>query len=250
MKNPNQLSFLKTDALGNPVTDASAQPVENTPLAPERSGYRIFVPASNINDIGKAIQAGGLKHFDDVTDSDRALMRQCLTGITTDDIASPLESFLRDALDCELLLTAYFYPKRFEGLPPSCHPGVMPVTWAVRAAGRAQRVMDIAPSDQRLAYVATLLKCSGLLYCAKDQDLQDLPVLPMGSDCFRLARLFLLDEALLKLRVRDEALADTLAAILDLPHGELYDLDQVTSISAAAYLASIRLTGIWAPFES
>ena len=136
MKNPNQLNFLKTDALGNPVTDAAAHSTENTVPTPERSGYRVFVPAANIGDIGKAIQAGGLKHFDDVTESDRALMRQCLTGTTTDDTASPLESFFRDALDCELLLTAYFYPKRFEGLPPSCHPGVMPVTWALRAAGR------------------------------------------------------------------------------------------------------------------
>lgn len=227
MKNSNQLSFLPTD----PIVGASA----------EGGNCRIFVPA------GAGIEAGTFKSFRDVTNGDTAMMRQCLTGSTTEGSDSPLEEFMRDVLRHDLLVGAYFHPKRLEGLPPPKNPAWVPVTRAIRAARHAQSVADIQPEERRLTYLATLLHSCGLFYCSKNNDLLGLPVPPMGSECFRLARLFLLDGALQKLRTRHESMADTMAAVMDLPHGEYYDLDQVARVSSAIYLANLRLTGIWAP---
>ena len=229
MKQSNQLSFLPADL--NAVSIAA------------RDNPRLFVP------LGIGIESGTFKRQRDLTCSDLDMMRRRLTGIKTGLDDCPVEQFLQNALSNHVLVSAYFYPKRFEGLPASIHPSVVPVTMATRAARKAQCFEDVEPLEGRFIYVAALLHSCGLFHCSRNQELFGLPVLTRGSEDLRFARYLLLDAAIQKLRTRNQTMADTMAAVMGLPHGQLYDLEQLARVSAAVCLANLRLTAIWAPEE-
>ena len=129
MKQSNQLSFLPADP--NAVSIAA------------RDNPRLFVP------LGIGIDSGSFKRQRDLTYSDLDMMRRRLTGIKTGLDDCPVEQFLENALSNRVLVSAYFYPKRFEGLPASIHPSVVPVTMATRAARKAQCFEDVEPLEGR-----------------------------------------------------------------------------------------------------
>ena len=174
------------------------------------------------------------------------------------------EAFIESVFSDQSVMAAYLLPKPVEGIEYADmtaevgselneKPQWIPMAVMTRAAGQSLSMGLIRPFERCLTHLATMLYPCGLFYC--HYVAQAFPERGQGKpfhfDEVAVMRGLLLESPLRKLKARNPALANTLAAVLGLPY-EVQDVneEQVARIASAVCLANLKVTAIWAPHQT
>ncbi len=166
------------------------------------------------------------------------------------------EEFVKNFLGNKAVVDAYYHPKVIAGVASAGDPAhrsglptLIPMAMAMRAASQAAAMELIKPHERALVHLATMVYPCGLFFCAYLDDPHASAVGPQFHEV-ALMRSMLLELPLKKLKGRHTAMGNTLAAVLGLAHSaEDVDLEQVSRLATAVYLANARITTLWAPPE-
>ena len=161
-----------------------------------------------------------------------------------------LERFLRHVFDDGLTVEAYFEPRLVPvGLTPAntTRQVMLPVEAALKAAQRARNMAlhYEMPHEQELAYVAALVYPSGLFHCLHPHVETNTGLRDLSHGRPDGVRGHLLEWPLHLLRVKNEPMANTLAAVLQRGICEAVDAEQVSRISTSAHLANRQILRMW-----
>jgi hypothetical protein len=228
------------------------------------------MPHSNSRSSGKTFQSGKSVPSDicapassvPAETSRHVLERQIFQALGVSAANPLIEAFVGYIFEDESVLDAYFFAKELGHQPGSARParlisraaaapaslpikGLLPLEAAQRAGKQAQR-MAIIPSEERhLVRVAAFLYPCSLFHLSRIETLSGtVPPIPT-FEAIDTMRALLLEQSLHRLRVRHARLGNTLAAALGLPHDDDVNIDQVTRMATAVYLANLEITSLW-----
>lgn len=161
---------------------------------------------------------------------------------------SELETFLGELFLAPELVSAYFRPTVVGDLsnPALARRNVLPFEKALAAARKAQLMRVLLPQERGLAWLAAFTYPCGI-FAAADPSL--LPQMegkrfaqPMDP---RVLRSLLIEDGIRKMRVSNQPLADTFAAVLDFGVDEQCDPQQVARVLTAVRMAVVDIERLW-----
>jgi hypothetical protein len=169
-----------------------------------------------------------------------------------------VEEFIHNMFQDECVVSAYFTPKSItadalssiqDGLDASSQVNLLP--WAAAAsAGLQAKAMQIQSEERVLTQLAAFVYPCGLFYLSNMAAVLGtgprVPAIPHSN----AIRGMLLEDAVHKLKCRHDALGNTMAAVVGMPHGDDVNMDQVTRIAAAVYLANLKINAMWTELKS
>jgi len=123
---------------------------------------------------------------------------------------------------------------------------VIPMELILRSAHQAAHSGLVKAHERPLVHLAAIVSPCGLLMATDDTD--DPAVAgPASWDKISFLRMFMLSKPLIKIKVFDVGMGNTLAAVL----GQSYeqddvDFDQVTRLATAVRLSDTKLASYWA----
>jgi hypothetical protein len=170
-----------------------------------------------------------------------------------------VQEFIGNLFQDECVVSAYFTPKPMPtdhglglqgSLSASDEDHLLPWAVAARAGLQAKAMQQIQPQERPLTQLAGFVYSCGLFYLSDMASTLGMGPRVPAIPHINSMRGMLLEEAIHKLKCSHDALGNAMAAVIGLPHGEDVNMDQVTRIAAAVYLANLRVNAIWTELNS
>jgi hypothetical protein len=163
-----------------------------------------------------------------------------------------LEAFISELFLAPEVVAAYFRPVTVHNPANQREPvhQVLPFELATAAAIRAAGMPGLAAHERAMAWVAAYTYPSGIFAAAE-------PSMRALADAGRMHKLddeqmlraVLLRDALRRLRSRNAALGNTLAALMDCGAEDDCDSEQVARLAAAVRVSVLGIKRMWQPWQ-